>query len=96
MPSRRRGRRIQVVLAVLVALAAAGALWLLRDPRPRFVERRSQLVSADEGPETRDAGHASRSVTLRAANGIHDPIVRIDHFGGYWIKDSAAAARVPR
>jgi hypothetical protein len=33
---------------------------------------------------------------FRAANGIHDPIVRIDHFGGYWIKDSAAAARVPR
>jgi hypothetical protein len=33
---------------------------------------------------------------FRAANGIHDPIVQIDHFGGYWIKDSAAAARVPR
>jgi O-methyltransferase/8-demethyl-8-(2,3-dimethoxy-alpha-L-rhamnosyl)tetracenomycin-C 4'-O-methyltransferase len=27
---------------------------------------------------------------FRAANGIADPIVQIDHFGGYWIKDSAA------
>lgn len=70
MPSRRRGRRVLAVLAVLVALATAGTLWLLRDPRPYFVQRRSQLVSADEGPEIRDAGHVSRSVTLRAANGL--------------------------
>ena len=26
---------------------------------------------------------------FRAAHGITDPIVQIDHFGGYWIKDSA-------
>ncbi|HSA56338.1 MAG TPA: hypothetical protein VLE53_11585 [Gemmatimonadaceae bacterium] len=70
MPSRGRGRRILAVLAVLTVLAGAGTLWLLRDPRPHFLERRSQLVSADEGPESRTAGHATRSVTLRAANGL--------------------------
>lgn len=70
MPSRRRWRRVLAPLLVLVALAAAGTSWLLRDPRPHFAERRSHLISADEGPETRDAGHASRSVTLRAANGL--------------------------
>ena len=26
---------------------------------------------------------------FRAAHGIADPIVQIDHFGGYWIKDQA-------
>lgn len=66
----RRGRRLLAALAILVLLAAGGTLWLLRDPRPRFVERRSQLLSADEGPETRASGHGSRSVTLRAANGL--------------------------
>lgn len=70
MPSSRRGRRLLASLAILVVLAAGGTLWLLRDPRPHFVERRSQLLSADEGPETRASGHASTSVTLRAANGL--------------------------
>lgn len=70
MPSRRRGRRLLAALSVLVALATAVALWLLRDPRPRFAARRSALVSADEGPETHDTGHANRSVTLRGANGL--------------------------
>jgi O-methyltransferase len=28
---------------------------------------------------------------FRAAHGIADPIVQIDHFGGYWIKDSGRA-----
>ena len=31
---------------------------------------------------------------FRATHGITDPIIQIDHFGGYWIKDATNASKV--
>ena len=62
---------------MVLAAVAAGAtllllvgLWLLRDPVPGMLERRSTLVEVREGPESRGRALASRSVRLRAASGL--------------------------
>src|SRR3954468_16765453 len=49
-PQGRRARRstIGLLLAGLVAIGAAFAAYLLRDPLPHFLERRSRLASAVE------------------------------------------------
>ena len=52
-------------------------LWLLRDPAPWFAERRSALVSVEEGPVDVSAGHVSQLVRLRASSGLSvDLLVR--------------------
>jgi fermentation-respiration switch protein FrsA (DUF1100 family) len=68
-PRRRRVRAWHVLLALL-ALCAAGALYLLRDPTPRFVERRSHLAEASAGPAELIDGHWVRLVHLTAASGL--------------------------
>ena len=52
-------------------------LWLLRDPAPRFAERRSTLVAVEEGPVDVSAGHVSQPVRLQASSGLSvDLLVR--------------------
>jgi fermentation-respiration switch protein FrsA (DUF1100 family) len=67
---RRRVGRVWYVLLLLLALCAAGTSYLLRDPTPRFVERRSHLVAASESPAEPIDGHSIRHVHLTAASGL--------------------------
>lgn len=65
-----RGTRRWYVALALVVLAAAGALYLVRDPLPHFMERRSSLLSAVESPLERADGYDVQTVKLRAASGL--------------------------
>ena len=67
---RRPGGRVWYVLLLLLALCVAGTSYLLRDPTPRFVERRSHLVAASESPAEPIDGHSIRQVHLTAASGL--------------------------
>jgi dienelactone hydrolase len=57
-------------LVVLSCSALAFAAYLLRDPLPRFLERRSALASAVESPSFIDAGYHLRTVRLTATSGL--------------------------
>ena len=79
MLSSRRGRKPKerelrrALLVVLLAVAAAGAsaaAYLLRDPLPRFVARRSTLARTIEGQPYSDRGYELRQVRLTAASGL--------------------------
>jgi len=59
-----------MAIAALLSIVGAGALWLLRDPLPGFLERRSQLTAVDEGPLLLSAGHVTQAVRLRASSGL--------------------------
>ena len=67
---RRRSRRVLVAMGLAGAAGVAGALYLLRDPTPRFEARRSRLVRVDEEPAPAEEGHVARLVRLRAASGL--------------------------
>jgi dienelactone hydrolase len=66
-PSRRR--TLGIAIAVVV-LCAAAALLLLRDPTPRFLERRSRLVAVTEDSAELIDGHWVQTVALRASSGL--------------------------
>jgi hypothetical protein len=59
-------------LSALVSSCGALAFgaYLLRDPLPRFLERRSALASAVESPTSIDAGYDLRTVRLTATSGL--------------------------
>ncbi len=67
---RRRLRAVLVLAAGALMLLGGMILWLLRDPGPRFAERRSVLVAVEEGPRDGSAGHVSQPVRLRASSGL--------------------------
>lgn len=70
--SRRRRilRWASLILAVFVLVAVAGSLWLIRDPEPYMLERRSRLVEATEGPWREAGADEVREVRLRASSGL--------------------------
>lgn len=70
MAALRRGRRTLVVLLVVGGALWLGALWLLRDPTPRFLERRSELARWSESAPEIVEGHALRTVHLVASSGL--------------------------
>lgn len=64
-------RRLGAVAALLLALLAAATLYLLRDPLPRFLERRSHLAhAATTPPEPVDSAHVIETARLTAASGL--------------------------
>ena len=67
---RRRSRRLLAAAGLAGAAGVGGALYLLRDPAPRFAARRSRLVEVAEEPAPAEAGHVARLVRLRAASGL--------------------------
>lgn len=68
---RYRLRRVAaVVTAVLLAGGMIGAAWLLRDPTPGMLERRSSLVHVAEGDVLESDSHTVQVVRLRAASGL--------------------------
>lgn len=54
----------------LLATTAVLAHVLLRDPEPRFAERRSRLVQAEAGSAEATPGHLVQEVRLTAASGL--------------------------
>lgn len=58
-----------LALVLAAALVLFGA-FLVRDPRPRFAERRSSLVSIREGPMHVEGSSTFQDVTLTAASGL--------------------------
>ena len=70
--ARRRARAVRAVAAAvaLCALFVLGALRLVRDPTPRFAERRSELVRWSEGAPERVGGHDIHTVRLVASSGL--------------------------
>lgn len=75
-PPRRGARRVRLrryvvllVAAPLLAGALLGAL-ILRDPTPRFLERRSHLVGVAEAAAEIIDGHLVQAVRLTAASGL--------------------------
>ena len=71
---RRAARRTAgVVAAIVVAVMLLAVLLVvtsLRDPTPRFHQRRSHLVNASEGPARIVGDHLIQAVRLRAASGL--------------------------
>lgn len=56
---------------MLALLALGTAAWLLRDPTPYFLERRSRLDSAHVEALAADSAHANERVRVVAENGLH-------------------------
>ena len=66
-------RRKSVALATVGALVLAVAVttaWLLRDPMPHFVARRSQLATVSETPPAVEEGYELTDVRLTATSGL--------------------------
>ena len=59
-----------VCAAAIVGGLAALVLYLLRDPRPRFEERRSALASVVESDPVIEGGSSFQDVTLTATSGL--------------------------
>jgi dienelactone hydrolase len=58
-------------IAVVVALALlGGSAWLLRDPRPRFLDRRSSMARAVEGAPEVDERFRLTPVRVEATSGL--------------------------
>lgn len=65
-----------IVLGVVVVLAATAA-YLLRDPLPRFMARRSSIAQVTTSPETIENGYVYTPARLTAASGLAvDVVVR--------------------
>ena len=69
-PSRRRRRPWLIAVLSLVLVLAASTAYLVRDPLPHFLERRSSLASVAESPRTFDRGYELQTVRLTAASGL--------------------------
>jgi hypothetical protein len=63
--------RIVLLLALAASISIATfALFLLRDPLPRMLERRSSLAAVHEGASTVENGYVVTPVRLRAESGL--------------------------
>jgi dienelactone hydrolase len=69
-PRRRRLARVALVALLGAAAAALLAAYLLRDPLPRFLDRRSALASAVAGPASDDRGYEIQVVKITATSGL--------------------------
>jgi dienelactone hydrolase len=58
------------VLASLAVGGIAGTAWLLRDPEPYFLERRSAIAVVDTAPVVVANGVAEQDVTIHGENGF--------------------------
>lgn len=71
-PRRRRLRAKALTLGFIavLALVAAAIAYLLRDPLPHFLERRSRLADVTESEPSRRDGYDLMTVRLTAASGL--------------------------
>lgn len=71
----RRARSFRGLLLVLVPgalgiAAVCGVAWLLRDPTPRMLERRSALASVEEGAVIKADSHFIQIIRVRGTSGL--------------------------
>jgi hypothetical protein len=66
---KRRTALLALVAASTLSIAA-GAAYLLRDPLPHFLARRSTLANTVEGPASTEAGYSLQPVRLVATSGL--------------------------
>jgi dienelactone hydrolase len=69
-PRSRRVRRALVAIVAIVLFAAAGAAYLLRDPLPHFLARRSTLATVAEGDPIIERGYVLTPVRVTATSGL--------------------------
>jgi hypothetical protein len=67
---RRRWRRLALGAGAASLLAFASITWLLRDPMPHFVERRSSLAGVEAGAPIVDGDYVLQVVRVTAASGL--------------------------
>jgi dienelactone hydrolase len=70
VPRSRRRRAWLIAVLSLVLVFAASTAYLVRDPLPHFLERRSSLAAVAESPRTFDRGYELKTVRLTAASGL--------------------------
>ena len=67
---RSRWTRLALFVVIVSAFAAAFSSYLLRDPLPHFLERRSQLAAAVESTTVADGGYVLTPVRVTATSGL--------------------------
>ncbi|MGH7713116.1 MAG: hypothetical protein ACREOG_17630, partial [Gemmatimonadaceae bacterium] len=67
-PRRKTGRRVVFALGALVVGTVLACIWLLRDPTPYFVERRSSLLRVDTLGSASESLSSDLQLRLHAAN----------------------------
>ena len=68
--ARRVAKWFALAAAVLLVVATIASLFLMRDPHPRFVERRGQLLDAEVTAAPGDSLHRVDHVRLRSTSGL--------------------------
>lgn len=66
----RRGDALPIVVAGVVAVGAAAALWLTRDPEPHFARRRGALLAAHTVDVRADTGSVTTVHRLTGSSGL--------------------------
>jgi dienelactone hydrolase len=66
----RRRRLLGLVTLATCAILGAGSAYLLRDPLPHFLARRSSLATVAESTPSLDRGYEVRQVHLTATSGL--------------------------
>ncbi|HEV8363933.1 MAG TPA: hypothetical protein VGQ52_10485 [Gemmatimonadaceae bacterium] len=69
-PRKSAWRRVAFALGGILALLVAASAWLLRDPTPYFLERRSHLMTVDTVASHADSLSSDLELRLHAANGF--------------------------
>jgi dienelactone hydrolase len=70
LPDRRRWRRLAIGVGTAFALALSFVAWLLRDPLPHFLERRSTLAAVEAQAPIVDGDYVLQVVRVTAASGL--------------------------
>ena len=68
--ARRVAKRLGLAVAGVFIVAVIAVMYLMRDPRPRFVERRGQLLDAEVTAGPGDSLHRVDLVRLRSTSGL--------------------------
>ena len=63
-------RHVGIAVTLIVLSAVGGAAWLVRDPLPRFVARRSEIASATSGAPLVDGDFSLTPVRITAKSGL--------------------------
>ncbi len=69
-PRKSAWRRVAFTLGGILALLVGASAWLLRDPTPYFLERRSHLATVDTMASRADSLSGDLELRLHAANGF--------------------------
>jgi dienelactone hydrolase len=69
-PTCRNVKKKLIILSIIALAGATGILYLLRDPRPHFDERRSAIASVQEAPPVIEGASSFQDVRITATSGL--------------------------